>query len=206
MICRVAIAIVFLFAARGVALEPAEVIVLVNKNVPASKEIADYYLKARGIPVDNVVTLDLPKEEDISRKDYDARLVAPLREALTGRRDKIKCVVGMYGVPLRVGGEQPSEEERAELKTLDPELKAAKEAVAAAQAELKKLPAPKAGATGEAVIRKERETEINGLTATVTRLTLRRAVLMHAETQAAVDSELMLLWWDKYELRRWQPT
>ena len=205
MICRVAIAIVFSFAAHGVALEPAEVIVLVNKNVPASKEIADYYLKARGIPVDNVVTLDLPKEEDISRKDYDARLVAPLREVLTGRRDKIKCVVGMYGVPLRVGGEQPSEEERAELKTLDPELKSAKEAVAAAQAELKKLPASKAGATGEAVIRKERETEINGLTVTVTRLTLRRAVLMHAETQAAVDSELMLLWWGKYELRRWQP-
>src|SRR5262249_24216487 len=28
--------------------------------------------------------------------------------------------------------------------------------------------------------------------------------LAHAESEAAVDSELSLLWWDKYELRRWQ--
>src|SRR5262249_42352382 len=102
--------IAFLLAAGSAfALEPAEVVVLVNKNVAASKQVADHYVKARGVPAGNVVALDLPKDEDISRKDYNEKLVAPLRAALKDRMSEVKCLLCVYGVPLRVGESTPSD-------------------------------------------------------------------------------------------------
>ena len=121
------------------ALEPGDVIVVVNKNVPASSGVADHYVKARGVPAGNVIVLDLPKEEDISRKDYDDKLVAPLRKSIGDRKDKVKCLLCCYGVPLRVGGASPTETERDELKTLAPQFKEAEEAVKTAEAQIKNL-------------------------------------------------------------------
>src|SRR4030095_13010096 len=91
-----------LVAAPAFALDPAGVIVVTNKNVPDSRAVADHYLKARGVPASNVVELDLPKDEDISRKDYDDKLLSPLRAALRDRKDKVRCLLNVYGVPLRV--------------------------------------------------------------------------------------------------------
>src|SRR3954454_4067221 len=102
--------LILLFASPAFALEPGEVIVLVNKNVPESQALAEHYLKARGVPAENVVVLDLPKDEDIARKDYDEKLVGPLRKALEKRKVKAKCLLAMYGVPLRVGGDAPTDE------------------------------------------------------------------------------------------------
>lgn len=192
------------FVLPACALEPGEIIVLSNKNVPASKELADYYLNARSIPAENVVTLDLPKDEDISRKDYDEKLVAPLREALSKRKGKVKCLLAMYGVPLRVGGASPSSTEQEELKKLEPQIKEAEELVKEAEAAVKKLEGQR-GLFGIAIVlRKERQKELDTRRRTREGLSRRRGVLSHAESHAAVDSELMLLWWDKYELRRWQ--
>jgi len=186
------------------ALEPGEIIVLTNKNVPASRELADHYLKARSIPAENVVELDLPKEEDISRKDYDEKLVAPLREALSKRKDKVKCLLAMYGVPLRVGGASPSPTEQEELKKLAPQIKEVEDRFKEAEAAVKKLEGQR-GLFGIAIVlRKERQKDLEGHRRVREGLSRRRGVLSHAESHAAVDSELMLLWWDKYELRRWQ--
>jgi uncharacterized protein (TIGR03790 family) len=195
-----------LFAGPAIALEPAEVVVLVNKNVPDSRALADHYLKARNVPAGNVITLDLPTGEDINRTDYDHKLVAPLREALKDRKDKVKCLLAMYGVPLRVGGDSPSEEERAELKKLEPQLKEADDAVKTAQEDLKPLEARNGGDLLGAVsaLKQQRRIDLDGRRRSQERLRRRQAVLSHAESHAAVDSELMLLWWDKYELRRWQ--
>src|SRR3954471_22752873 len=118
-----------LLAAPAFALEPAEVVVVTNKNVPDSRAIAEHYLKARGVPAGSVVALDLPKDEDISRKDYDDKLAAPLRSALADRKDRVKCLVCVYGVPLRVGGDGPTDGEKAQLKELQPKLKEADAAV-----------------------------------------------------------------------------
>src|SRR6476659_6057317 len=132
-----------LLATPAFALEPAEVVVVTNKNVPDSRAVAEHYLKARGVPAANVVALDLPKDEDISRKDYDDKLAGPLRSALADRKDRVKCLVCMYGVPLRVGGDGPTDEEKVQLKELDPKLKEAESAVNAAQEELTALAARK---------------------------------------------------------------
>src|SRR5205823_747641 len=88
------------------ALDPAEIILIVNKHVPESRTLAEHYCQKRNVPKENIVALDLPKSEDITRADYDQKLVAPLREALKGRKDKVKVLLTFYGVPLRVGRQQ----------------------------------------------------------------------------------------------------
>lgn len=178
---------VLALALPGVAfgLEPADVFVLVNKKVPASRAVADHYCARRGVPAENVVALDLPEGEDISRKDYDVLLAGPLRAALEGKRDKAKVLLTVYGVPLRVGRSEPGAEDRDELAKLLP-------LVEFYQGRLK---APREEAA---------KPEAEALTNLLKSLEARRQHASHAETEASVDSELALLWWGRYDLRRWQ--
>src|SRR6187401_3227430 len=90
-----------LSSSPALALEPADVWLIINKNVPESRQVGDHYIAKRGVPKENVVVLDLPKAEDISRADYDDKLAGPLREALKERKDKVKVLLSTYGVPLR---------------------------------------------------------------------------------------------------------
>src|SRR5437870_5119305 len=100
---RSALLALVLVASPALALEPKDVFVVANRNVPASRDVADHYLAKRGVPKENLVLLDLPAGEDISRADYDAKLAGPLRQALKDRRDAAKVILTVYGVPLRVG-------------------------------------------------------------------------------------------------------
>jgi uncharacterized protein (TIGR03790 family) len=182
---------VFVFAlacSPALALEPADVWLVVNKNVPESRQVADHYIAKRGVPKGNVVELDLPKIEDISRADYDTKLAGPLREALKDHKDKAKVLLTTYGVPLRVGGQPPSAEEKKELDKLKPDLDAARKKLA----ELEK-------------IKEADKKDVAAARAEVEKLQARERVLSHAESHASVDSELMLLWWPKYPLERWVP-
>ena len=71
-----------------------------------------------------------PRREDISRADYDNKLVAPLRVALQDRKSAAKVILTVYGVPLRVGVQLPNADEKAQLEKLGPELDAARKKVA----------------------------------------------------------------------------
>lgn len=177
-------------AAPVAALEPKDVWLVVNKNVPASREVADHYVAKRGVPKGNVVELDLPKVEDISRAEYDAKFVAPLRAALKPHKDAAKVLVTTYGVPLRVGRVLPNADEQKELATLRPELADARKKLA----ELEKKDKDKQADAKE----------LASARAEVNKLQARERVLTHAESEASVDSELMCLWWPDYELVRWQ--
>jgi uncharacterized protein (TIGR03790 family) len=79
------------------ALEPADVWLVVNKNVPESRQVADHYIAKRGVPKGNVITLDLPAGENISRADYDARLAGPLRDALKDHKDRARVLLTTFG-------------------------------------------------------------------------------------------------------------
>lgn len=105
-------------AARAAAPDPATVAVLYNSAVPESKQLAETYQAARKIPKENLIGLDLPKTDDISRADYDSKVRKPLRDAfdLAGwwkrgknqegltipGENRIRFLVCMRGVPLRV--------------------------------------------------------------------------------------------------------
>lgn len=186
---RTSLLLLLLSAAPAAALDPADVVVVANKSLPASRDVADHYLAARKVPAGNLVLLDLPTGEDISRADFDAKLAGPLREALRGRKDRVKVILTVYGVPLRVGRQEPTAEEKAALAKLAPELDDARKETA--QLEKDKSADPKEVAAARA----RRDT-----------LDRRRRTLSHDESHAAVDSELMLLWWEKYPLDRWVPS
>jgi uncharacterized protein (TIGR03790 family) len=158
-----------LLALPAYALDPQSVLVVANKRLPASREVAEHFCKRRAVPQNNIVELVLPLAEDISRQDYERLLAGPLKEALQ-TRPGIRCLVTVYGVPLRAGPSVPSDAEKAELEEITPKLNEA----------VKDSPAWRV-------------------------LEERRMKLSHQESQAAVDSELMLLLWPKYSTARWVP-
>jgi uncharacterized protein (TIGR03790 family) len=177
---------ILLFTATAQALEPVDVWLIVNKNEPESRRVADHYMARRGVPKGNVIELDLPRTEDISRADYDAKLAGPLREALKSHKDRVKVLLTTYGVPLSVGQQPPSVEEQKELEKLRPELDAVRKRIVEFE---KKKDVDKQGLEQARALAKKLNDQIYQLA--------------HAESQACVDSELMLLWWPKYELMRW---
>jgi uncharacterized protein (TIGR03790 family) len=183
---RSAVLAVLLLASPALALEPKDVFVVANKNVPASGDVARHYLAKRAVPAENLIELDLPAGEDISRADYDAKLVAPLRAALKDRKAAVKVILTVYGVPLRVGRHLPTADEKAALEKLAPELEAARKK--AAELEKDKAADPK---------------DVAAARAARDALDRRRRALGRDESHAAVDSELMLLWWESYPLDRW---
>jgi len=202
---RLAVVVWLIVAMPAFALEPRDVIIIANRAMPESLEVAQHYQKQRGIPGENLFSFELPKTEDISRADYDQKLAEPLRKALAERKDQVKVLLCVYGVPLRVGGDSPTGEESDELKLLNPRIATAQQEVNRLRDELTSLEA-EAKETPPGVMAatiRERRLELTTAENGLRGMERKRGWLNHHESLASVDSELMLLWWDKYELRRW---
>src|SRR6266516_4181498 len=60
-------------------------IVLYNKAVADSVELAKFYAEKRGIAPDHVIGLTCSTEEEISREQYDATIAGPLRDVFSQR-------------------------------------------------------------------------------------------------------------------------
>lgn len=108
------------------AAQPAEqVVVVANRNVAASVELARHYAEQRGIASNRICLLDLPAGEVIARRFYEDRLRDPFLDFLRRggfvqqvRREKsvvgehesawktvksdVKYVALLYGVPVRI--------------------------------------------------------------------------------------------------------
>jgi uncharacterized protein (TIGR03790 family) len=175
---RLSLFALLLLAGPAAALDPKDVFLVVNKDVPESRSVADHYLAKRGVPKENVVELSLPTGDEISRKDYDDLLAEPLRQAWKAKKDRVKVIVLVYGVPLRVAAAQPTDGEKSELETTRAELAEAKKAAAEKPGDL-------------------------ALATRIGQLIARERNLSHDQGQAAVDSELMQLWWPKYTDSQW---
>jgi uncharacterized protein (TIGR03790 family) len=202
-----ALLIVGFLASSAFALGPQDVYILVNKNVADSQAVADHYCAKRGVPVDHVIALDLPTGEDISRADYVAKLAGPLRDKIKDKRDKVKVLLTVYGVPLRVGGQAPNADERAELDKLAQEMAPLEKKRKALDDDLKVLEAkakddPKGQPADDLKAKRQERADLENQLRPMER---RRRFLSYDESHAAVDSELALLWREGYDLRRWQP-
>lgn len=86
------------------ALEPAEILVLANRNADKSVELAKYYMQKRKIPPENLMQLRITDKETCSRADYEKKVAIPVRRLLQQKAEKwcIRCLVIMYGLPLKV--------------------------------------------------------------------------------------------------------
>jgi uncharacterized protein (TIGR03790 family) len=98
-------------------LAPATIVVF-NKDVPESVELAKFYAQQRGIARDHLVPLSCSKTEEISRDEYDTMIRDPLRAvfkerkwwtlneprdgAITVKSNAIRFVAVMRGLPLKI--------------------------------------------------------------------------------------------------------
>jgi uncharacterized protein (TIGR03790 family) len=98
-------------------LAPATIVVF-NKDVPESVELAKFYAQKRGIDSDHLVGLSISRTEEISRDEYDAMIRNPLRAIFKERgwwklneqrggpvtvmSNSIRFVAVMKGVPLKI--------------------------------------------------------------------------------------------------------
>lgn len=101
------------------AIEPDQILVIYNKNVPESKSLADEYAAARQVPATHLVGLDVEDTIHISRSDYDSKIRQPLREQFTQngwwiapvdepehtwaiKESKIKVILCLRGIPYKI--------------------------------------------------------------------------------------------------------
>jgi uncharacterized protein (TIGR03790 family) len=106
--CRVLTVLVAFAAAPAVARAqgPENVLLVINASSPDSARVGEHYARARGLDPSQVVRLEVPVLEEISRNDYDTFVQRPVAEWLArhGAQDRILFIVLTKGVPLRVGG------------------------------------------------------------------------------------------------------
>ncbi len=108
----------------AMALEPDEILVLANKNASESLGLARYYMEQRKIPRANLLTLWITDQETCTRASYLKKVVAPVRRYLeSDRGKKIRCLVTLYGIPLKISPPEPVGEERLALHRFENEKK-----------------------------------------------------------------------------------
>src|SRR5207245_54228 len=115
------------FAAVSLASLPAadsgnSVLVIYNSRLPESKEVAEYYAQKRGVPASQVLGLDLPATEAMTRSEYLEQLQKPLLKNLEANKlfvfapapnpggEPLRKVIGArvryaalcYGVPTKI--------------------------------------------------------------------------------------------------------
>ena len=80
--------------------------VVVNGASADSRQIAEYYMRARKIPAGNVCRINTTDEEMIDRAKYDKEIAAPIKICLKQKNlvEQILYLVTTLGVPLRVAG------------------------------------------------------------------------------------------------------
>lgn len=132
------VVLIFLFlilkACPAVALEPSEIMVLANKKVAKSIELARYYMERRAIPKENLLILRTTDRESFKWKEYEKDVAGPVRKFLRCNENQhLRCIVIFYGLPLKISSGKTEEDEkeiavlRSEEKTLEGRLVEAKE-------------------------------------------------------------------------------
>lgn len=102
------------------ALEPEQVLVLANRNAARSMGLAKYYMERRRIPEDQLLPLWVTDKETCTREDYEKKVLAPVVEYLEKHTEKdIRCLVTMFGLPLRVSPPVLTKEEQEVVEGLE---------------------------------------------------------------------------------------
>ena len=180
---------VFLLAHPCLALRPEEVVVVANKMARYSVDLAKYYMKVRSIPSENLVQIRVPDEEVCSREEYDKNIASPIRKFLKKNDpagDRLRCLVAMYGVPLKVLAPRLTMEEERQLRELQRRLEHVRENIKKEE-------------------QQENNKELKTLREEETQLQKEVDRVGKVFQGAAVDSELALVREDNYPLDRWLP-
>jgi len=90
-------------------------IVVYNRNVPDSQNVASYYAEKRQVPLDNLVGVEVTPKEEMSRADFDQNLTPPLRDRVQKlqAQGRAPAILLVYGIPIRVGPVPPTKADQA---------------------------------------------------------------------------------------------
>ena len=93
-------------APLAVAQTSENVAVVINDASPDSKEIGDYYIKARSIPLENVIRIQAPTDETVQPAVFLQSIQQPIANALSrgNLQDRILYIVLTKDIPLRIAG------------------------------------------------------------------------------------------------------
>ncbi len=105
--------------AGAFGLSAHDLILVYNRNLPDSQAVAAYYAQKRQVPLDHLVAVDVSTTEDMSREDYDNKLVPPVRAMVEKllAQGRTPAILLVYGIPLRVG-QAPQTKPEQELRSL----------------------------------------------------------------------------------------
>jgi uncharacterized protein (TIGR03790 family) len=97
----------FALAAALVRAQSGEqVLLVVNRTDPVSRQVGDYYRPRRAIPAQNVCFLDASSEEEITWYEYQQQIEKPIAACLekVAGQERILYIVLTMGLPLKVDG------------------------------------------------------------------------------------------------------
>jgi len=115
--CVVVIGALMVMAPSALALSPSEVAVVFNSSVRGSETLASEYLSLRGIPDSQKVGLFLSAKETIDRETYEVKIADPVRRTLK-ELPHVRCLVTVYGVPLKINDRALTPSEKQERQQL----------------------------------------------------------------------------------------
>ncbi len=174
----------------AVALEPDNVLVLVNADMNESVELGQYYCRWRNVPRENLLEISLGKtlRTMISRAAYDSKIAPAVRKKIDQLRSDhpIRCILTTYGVPYRVSG-------RGMLQTYKRSLATLKDRISQIENRIESVK-----------LRNPKSPQVPTLERQLRILQSQSDYITGRLTDAALDSELAMLMADSYELFRFQ--
>lgn len=104
--------------AWGGVLTPDGLLLIYNDADAASKGLALHYAQVRGVPADRLCPIFvLGQSEEIVPGQFEKLIRQPVKDYIKGHglRDKIRCLVPFYGLPIRVSPRKNTAIERMRL-------------------------------------------------------------------------------------------
>ncbi|MBC8413073.1 MAG: TIGR03790 family protein [Nitrospira sp.] len=169
-----------------------EVVIVVNSSSPESVRLGRLYARARGVPDDQVIRVETSLAEAISRVKYNRQIQGPVRESvnrLISAGKNIRCIVTVYGIPLRINPVRPKDVKDYEIQHKKWELEEKEQ-------DLEKLKIRLKGGKGVSGLDKQ----ISDLKKEIQKVRFDFQKLSGHHAIAAVDSELALINAGEYSL------
>jgi uncharacterized protein (TIGR03790 family) len=103
LICRIAV-FLFVAAAPAFALDPDQILIIVNSAQPDGSRIAQLYCSQRHVPAENIMALPMTNRLSIPQAFYAQQIAPIIRDRLNqpDLKGRIRCLLTVRGVPLKI--------------------------------------------------------------------------------------------------------
>jgi uncharacterized protein (TIGR03790 family) len=105
------------------ALQPEEIVIVAARGSRESEGLARYYARVRAVPTENICLVNLPANEVIPRETWQWGIRTEIRKWLVEHdpEQKIRCLLTVWGVPLKIGPAEADDESRKYRRFLESE-------------------------------------------------------------------------------------